>query len=54
MSAEKLISDMKELVDKIKQLSELDKEAALREIANTKELFSDVVKECEKKINNDL
>jgi hypothetical protein len=48
MTAEKLISDMKELVDKIRQLSEMDKEAALKEINKTQKLFGDVAKECEK------
>ncbi len=52
MSAEKLISDMKELVDKIRQLSELDKEAALEEISKTKKLFDGVAEECDEKVKD--
>lgn len=48
MSAEKLIIDMIELVNKIKQLAELDPEAALKEGEDTKNLFDDITKECRK------
>lgn len=46
MSAEKLIIDMTELVNKIKQLAELDPDAALKEYEDTKNLFDGISKEC--------
>ncbi len=46
MSAEKIMSDMTELVNKIKELAELDPNAAIKETEKTLELF--------KSISNDL
>ena len=50
MSAEKLMADMAELVNKIKELAELDPEAALKECEDTKNLFDDITKECKNRV----
>lgn len=46
MSAEKLIIDMIELVNKIKELAEVDPDAALKECEYTKNMFDNITKEC--------